>query len=302
MHKPTLVILAAGMASRYGSQKQTEGFGPSGETIMDYSIYDAIKAGFGKIVFIIREDFAQNFEPIFNTKLANKDVEIAYVYQSLQKYTDGFNINPERTKPWGTAHALLCATPAVNAPFAVINADDFYGADAFAKASNFLQNECTNSNQAIIGYALKNTLSDNGTVSRGVCTLNENGSLHSVTERTKVYEKNGELLCDEEEGTLPIAADAKASMNFFCFHNNVIELCKNEFSIFLQENASTLKSEYYLTNIADFLIKQNIASVQVIPTDAKWFGVTYKEDAPVVKERVMALVDNGTYPSNLWES
>jgi dTDP-glucose pyrophosphorylase len=301
MNKPTLVILAAGMASRYGSQKQTEGFGPSGETIMDYSIYDAIKAGFGKIVFIIRQDFAQIFEPIFNAKLANTGVEIAYVYQAIDKYTEGFVINPERTKPWGTAHALLCATPSVSGPFAVINADDFYGADAFTKASNFLQNECTPTNQAIIGYALNNTLSDNGTVSRGVCTLNEAGNLQSVTERTKVYEKDGQLLCDEEEGTIAIAADAKASMNFFCFHQNVMDVCKDEFSIFLQKNGTELKSEYYLTNIADYLIKQNIATVQVIPTDAKWFGVTYKEDAPVVKEKIDILTSNGTYPSNLWE-
>jgi UTP-glucose-1-phosphate uridylyltransferase len=300
MHKPTLVILAAGMASRFGSQKQTEGFGPSGETIMDYSIYDAIKAGFGKIVFIIREDFAQNFEPIFNAKLANKGVEVAYVYQALQSYTNGYTINPERTKPWGTAHALLCASSQVNGPFAVINADDFYGTDAFTKASNFLQHSCTHNNQSIIGYALKNTLSDNGTVSRGVCALDDNGNLKSVTERTKVYESNGQLLCDEEDGTIVIPDDAKASMNFFCFHQNVMDICKKEFDLFLQQFGTELKSEFYLTNIADYLIKNQVATIQVIPTDAKWFGVTYKEDAPIVKEKVEQLVASNAYSNNLW--
>ena len=170
MSAPTLVILAAGMASRYGSQKQTEGFGPSGETIMDYSIYDAIRAGFGKVVFIIREDFSEAFKASFEPKLNGK-IATDYVYQSIDKFTEGKNVNPERTKPWGTAHAVLCTKGAVNEPFAVINADDYYGAEAFVQAYDFLTKECNNRTYCILGYELSNTLSENGTVSRGVCSI-----------------------------------------------------------------------------------------------------------------------------------
>ncbi len=297
--KPTLIILAAGMASRYGSQKQTEGFGPNGETIMDYSIYDAIRGGFGKIVFIIRQDFAEHFEPIFNKKLEGK-AEVAYAYQSLDKYTGPYNLNPERTKPLGTAHALLCAKDAVDGPFAVINADDFYGKDAFEKGAIFLTQHCTAQNQAIVGYALQNTLSDNGTVSRGVCELDENGHLKSVTERTKVYAENGQLKCEEAESVIDIPNDAKASMNFFLFHKDVFNVCTDLFHEFMAENAHEMKAEFFLTNIADTLIKKNIATIQVIPTNAKWFGVTYKEDAPIVKQRIDDLLAANVYPADLW--
>ncbi len=300
MQKPTLVILAAGMASRYGSQKQTEGFGPNDETIMDYSIYDAINSGFGKIVFIIREDFAANFEPIFNKKLANQNVEIAYVYQSLTAFTNKYIANAERTKPWGTAHAMLCTIDVVNEPFAIINADDFYGRDAFVKAAYFLTTNCNTNNQAIIGYALKNTLSKNGTVGRGVCTLDENGNLAEVTERVKVFEKDGQIVYEENDALFPIPNNSKASMNFWCFHHSVIELCKKQFHQFLENEGQELKSEFFLPLIGDYLIKSKIATLAVIPTDAVWFGVTYKEDAPIVKERVQQLIDAGAYPSNLW--
>jgi hypothetical protein len=300
MHKPTLVILAAGMASRYGSQKQTEGFGPTGETIMDYSIYDAIKAGFGKIVFIIREDFAKHFEPVFTKKLAMQNVEIAFVYQSLDKFTEGYTIPTDRTKPWGTAHAMLCTMGVVMEPFAIINADDFYGKDAFTMAANFLTTQCNPSQQAIIGYALKNTLSQNGTVSRGVCALDNDGNLSQVVERVKVY-ANGEQMVYEEDGKeFAIDAATKASMNFWCFHPTVIDLCKEQFLHFLQAEGQALKSEFFLPLIGDYLIQHKIATIQVIPTNAQWFGVTYKEDAPIVKERVTTLTGNGTYPANLW--
>jgi UTP-glucose-1-phosphate uridylyltransferase len=297
--KSTLVILAAGMASRYGSQKQTEGFGPNAETIMDYSIYDAIRAGFSKIVFIIRKDFAENFEAVFNNKLEGK-AEVAYVYQSIDKYTGTNEVSPERVKPWGTAHALLCAKEVITEPFAVINADDFYGKDAFEKGAQFLQQYCTENKQAIVGYALQNTLSDNGTVSRGVCVLDNDGNLMSVTERTKVFAENNELKCEEPEGVLAIPNDAKASMNFFLFHHSILNIVESEFNVFLQKNGKELKAEYFLTNIADYLIKNNLATIKVIPTDAKWFGVTYKEDAPVVKEKVTKLINDGVYPANLW--
>jgi choline kinase len=299
MSKPTLVILAAGMASRYGSMKQTEGFGPSGETIMDYSIYDALQAGFGKIIFIIRKDFAAAFEENFNKKLEGK-IKVAYVYQELNTALDGYIANTERVKPWGTGHALLCAIENIQKPFAIINADDFYGKDAFVMASNFLQNNCTASKYAIIGYELANTLSDNGTVSRGVCVVQENGDLASVTERTKVYKKDGQLVNEDEQGIIPIDNEARASMNFWCFDKSVLEICKKLFSEFLQKQGQELKSEFFLTNIGDYVIKQHIASIAVIPTSAHWFGVTYKEDAPIVKSKVNALITSKTYPTSLW--
>lgn len=300
MSKPILVILAAGMASRYGSQKQTEGFGPNGETIMDYSIYDAIQSGFGKVVFIIREDFAAAFEPIYNQKLANAGIEIAYVYQGLQKFLNGYQAAPEREKPWGTAHAMLCAGEAIDAPFAIINADDFYGRDAFEKAYKFLTTDCTATNQALIGYELKNTLSENGTVSRGVCEVNDHNELISITERTKVFEQEGQMVYEEEGNLSSLTTAQKASMNFWLFHPSIIKDAEEQFAIFLQQKGKELKSEFFLPILADYLIKSGKAAMHVIPTQAVWFGVTYKEDAPVVKNRVSELVAAGTYPTPLF--
>ena len=194
--KPTLVILAAGMASRYGSMKQVQGFGPNGETIMDYSIYDAIRAGFGKIVFIIRREFAEDFKNIFEPKLKGR-VETAYVYQEMDSYLGDFEVPAERKKPWGTAHAVLCADDAVSEPFAVINADDFYGSDAFTKAYDFLTRECLPSLYAIIGYDLNNTLSEHGSVSRGVCEVDEEGYLTDINERTQIYREEGRIIYEE---------------------------------------------------------------------------------------------------------
>jgi choline kinase len=299
MSKPTLVILAAGMASRYGSMKQTEGFGPNGETIMDYSIYDAIRAGFGKVIFIIRKDFAEQFEPIFNKKLGDKII-VEYVYQELMSFTQNVAIHPERVKPWGTGHAMLCAAEKINEPFAVINADDFYGKDAFAMAANFLSEDCTASRYAIVGYELIKTLSDNGTVSRGVCTLNENGTLVSIEERTKVFEKDEELVYEDGEQLFPIAKNARASMNFWLFDPSILPITQRLFNEFLVENGQELKSEFFLTNIGDYVIKNEIASIQVIPTSAHWFGVTYKEDAEIVKDKVNQLIAQEVYPKSLW--
>jgi dTDP-glucose pyrophosphorylase len=299
MSKPTLVILAAGMASRYGSMKQTEGFGPSGETIMDYSIFDAIRAGFGKIVFIIRKDFAAAFEAIFNEKLADK-VEVVYVYQELKSYTGNHAIPAERTKPWGTAHALLCAKENIHGPFAVINADDFYGQHSFVMAADFLMHKCSPTNQAIIGYELANTLSENGTVSRGVCAINADGTLAGITERTKVYSKDGQMMYDEADEHFEVPNDSRASMNFFCFHQSILAICEAEFDAFLTKESTNLKAEFFLTNIGDYLIKNKVATVQVLPTSALWFGVTYKEDAPVVAQKVNDLVAKKVYPVALW--
>ncbi|MBS4043135.1 MAG: nucleotidyltransferase [Chitinophagaceae bacterium] len=297
--KPTLVILAAGMASRYGSMKQVQAFGPSGETIMDYSIYDAIQAGFGKIIFIIREEFASAFESSFNKKLANK-ITVEYVYQDIQKFVADQPIATDRVKPWGTAHALLCCKGKINEPFAIINADDFYGADAFKMAFEFLTTQCNDKMYGILGYQLSNTLSENGSVSRGVCEVDEKGNLITINERTKIFEENNRIIYEVEEGKFELSTEAKVSMNYMCFAPNVIDLCEIEFQLFLEKNGKDLKSEFFLPSITNKYIQHNIGVVKVIPTAAKWFGVTYKEDAPAVKSSIEQMVNAGIYPNNLW--
>ncbi len=297
--KPTLVILAAGMASRYGSMKQTEGFGPGGETIMDYSIYDAIRAGFGKVVFIIRKDFANQFQKTFNEKLDGK-IGVEYVYQELESFVHD-NLIPEgRTKPWGTAHAVLCAQDALHEPFAVINADDFYGADAFVQADKFLRTQCNEKTAAIIGYQLDKTLSDHGTVSRGVCEVNSNQELVSITERTKIYPEGEKVYYEDGEGKAEVSGNSKVSMNFWCFHPSIFPLMRKLFAEFLEANRTNPKSEFFIPIVADHFIKEAGGKVLVIPTSANWFGVTYKEDAPSVKASLDGLISSKAYPEKLW--
>ncbi|HEU0065261.1 MAG TPA: sugar phosphate nucleotidyltransferase, partial [Flavisolibacter sp.] len=299
--KPTLVIMAAGMASRYGSMKQIQQFGPSGETIMDYSIYDAINSGFEKVVFIIRRDFAEDFKNIFEPKLGGK-IETAYVYQEMDKYIDGFSVPPDRAKPWGTAHAILCARDEVKDSFAVINADDFYGRDAFQKAHDFLRNGCTENVYAIIGYELSKTLSENGSVSRGVCEVDFEGNLVAINERLKIYRQNGMMVFEEADGSKhEVPSDAKASMNFWCFHPSIFNFLESKFKEFLEKNISNPKSEYLIPYAADQYIKDRLGIIKVIPTSSQWFGVTYKEDAPVVQKKLNELVQKKEYPKNLWE-
>ena len=301
--KPSLVILAAGMASRYGSQKQTEGFGPNGETIMEYSIYDAIEAGFEKVIFIIRESFANEFKANFEPKLNGK-IKTEYVFQSINKYTNGYEINEERIKPWGTAHALLCTKFHVNDPFAVINADDYYGKDAFLSAYHFLVNNCDSKTYAIIGYRLDNTLSDNGTVTRGVCNINNEGFLLNIHETSFIYRNNeGNIVYKESELSeieLPLEGNTLVSMNFMCFSPSFLELCENGFNQFLSNNAKSLKAEFLIPNLVGDFIKTIPNGVKVIPTKSEWFGVTYKEDAPVVKASINKLIETGIYTNNLW--
>ncbi|MEO7523277.1 MAG: sugar phosphate nucleotidyltransferase, partial [Ferruginibacter sp.] len=214
MTRPTLLILAAGMASRYGSMKQTEGFGPSGETIMDYSIYDAINAGFGKVVFIIRKDFADDFKANFGAKLKGK-IEVDYVYQEMNCFVNEKHMPAERSKPWGTGHAILCAMDIVKEPFAVINADDYYGKDAFVKAADFLNNDCNEHTYAIIGYQLDKTLSEHGTVSRGVCDVDESNNLISINERVKIYKnEEGNVIFEENDNLIEVPGNQSVSMNF----------------------------------------------------------------------------------------
>ena len=297
--KPTLMILAAGMASRYGSMKQTEGFGPHGETIMDYSIYDAIRAGFGKVVFIIRKDFAENFKATFEPKLKGK-IETEYVFQEMDSFTEGFKIPAERSKPWGTAHAVLCAKDVVNEPFAVINADDFYGRNAFEKAFEFLTNECDEKTYSLIGYELNKTLSEYGTVSRGVCDVDDKGNLVSITERTKIYKEGNEIVFEENGEKKKVSFDSKVSMNFWCFHSSVFELTEKLFHQFLTDHINEPKSEFFIPIVADHFIKEKEGVIKVISTSSQWFGVTYKEDAPVVAKSLNQLIDKGDYPQSLW--
>jgi dTDP-glucose pyrophosphorylase len=298
--QPTLLILAAGMASRYGSMKQIQGFGPSGETIMDYSIYDAIRAGFTKVVFIIREDFADNFKNIMEPKLKGR-IATDYVYQDMHSFTGDYTVPAERTKPWGTAHAVLCAKDAVKEPFAVINADDFYGRDAFEKAYAFLTKEVNEKLYCIIGYELAKTLSDNGTVSRGVCQVDANGNLVSIAERTKIYRDGDKITYEEGDKKFEVPFDSKVSMNFWGFDPSVFAYTQKIFAEFLKEEGSNPKAEFFIPIIGDKLIKEGKGNIKVIPTDAQWFGVTYKEDAPGVQASLNALIAKGEYPSNLWK-
>ncbi len=295
----TLVILAAGMASRYGSMKQTQGFGPSGETIMEYSIYDAIQAGFTKVVFIIRKDFADNFKAMLEPKLKGK-IETAYVFQQLDSFTGGREIPSERVKPWGTAHAVLCCRDEVKEPFAVINADDFYGRDAFVKAHDFITNKCTDQTFAVLGYRLANTLSEHGSVSRGVIATNERNEMVGIDERLKIYRKDGEIVYEEENNLVALPDNTKVSMNFFCFSPAYIRMCEEEFGQFLDANMSNPKAEFLIPKMADHFIRSGKGVIEIVPTDAKWFGVTYVEDAPVVQASINAVVASGVYPANLW--
>ena len=297
--QPTLLILAAGMASRYGSMKQTEGFGPSGETIMEYSIYDAIRAGFGKVVFIIRKDFAEGFKNTFEPKLKGK-IKTEYVYQEMSSYLNGMPIPEGRTKPWGTAHAILCAKEAIKEPFAVINADDFYGQDAFVKAAHFLNKGCDEKTYSIIGYELAKTLSEHGTVSRGVCQVDAHNNLVSITERTKIYREGDDIVYEDEDGKHEVPFGSSVSMNFWCFHQALFPVTEKLFHQFVKANSHNIKAEFFIPLIGDEFVKTGGGTIKVIPCSSQWFGVTYKEDAPVVKASIDKLIADGEYPTSLW--
>ena len=298
--KPTLLILAAGMASRYGSMKQVDGFGPHGETIIDYSIYDAIKAGFGKVSFIIREEFAEPFKAIFEPKLKGR-IETDYVYQSYDLKPFGIDKIIERAKPWGTAHAVLSARNQIHEPFCVINADDFYGYDAFEKMAKFLNTEVADDKFSIIGYQVDRTLSEYGTVSRGVCQVDENHNMIAINERLKVYfAKDGSVVYEEDGKEISLPSNTPVSMNFWGFTPAVFAKTEPLFKAFVEKNQNDPKAEFFIPLIGDELIKSGEASFKVIPTSSKWFGVTYKEDKPIVQKNISDLVNSGVYPENLW--
>ena len=297
--KPTLLILAAGMGSRYGGLKQIDGIGPNKEPIIEYSIYDAINSGFGKIVFVIRREFDEAFRFRFD-KFADK-IAIEYVYQEVNIKVDGIN-TIERTKPWGTSHAVLVAKDVINEPFAVINADDYYGAGSFQLIADFLTNECSPSLMAMVGYTLCNTLSEYGTVNRGVCEVDNKNNLVEVIERTKIAEQNGvvnyNVGADETLGA--IDRNVPVSMNYWGFHPSIFAEIEKGLHDFMRENPTNPTAEYYIPNIVTNMIVSGQMSVRVIPTDDNWFGVTYKEDKPMAIAAINQCIADGVYPENLW--
>jgi NDP-sugar pyrophosphorylase family protein len=266
---------------------------------MDYSIFDSIRAGFGKVVFIIRKEFAENFKSIFEPKLKGR-IETAYVFQELNLYTNGFTYSVDRTKPWGTAHAVLCAKEAVREPFAVINADDFYGHNAFNNAASFLNVGCKENNFAIVGYDLVKTLSEHGTVNRGVCRLNNEGNLATITERINIAKEGNVIVSGDGLEPKELSVNTRVSMNFWCFDLSFFSYTQTLFSDFLLQHGKELKSEFFIPIVADQFIKEG-GKVEVVPTTSLWFGVTYKEDAPFVQQSLNKLIAEGEYPASLWQ-
>ena len=301
--KPTLVVLAAGMGSRYGGLKQVDPVGPSGEAILDYSVFDAIRGGFGKIVFVIRKDFEAEFKEKVGGKYEGL-VPVDYCFQDINDLPAPYSVPDGRTKPWGTAHATRAARTAVNEPFAVINADDFYGRDAFAKLGAFLSApDCGASGKmhfAMVGYRLDVTLSENGSVARGICDVADDGALKGVTEMTKLV-KAGDVAENRENPDAPVKVplDARVSMNLWGFQPELFAELERRFPAWLEKNGGLPKSEWYIPFVVDELIKEGKAECRVLPTDSRWFGVTYREDKPFVMSEIKKLVDAGEYPANL---
>ncbi len=297
--KPTLLVLAAGMGSRYGGLKQMDEIGPSGESIIDYSVYDAIRAGFGKVVFVIRHSFADQFKARFEPRLKGR-IEVEFVYQELDYLPKGFTVPEGREKPWGTGHAILMAKDAIHTPFAIVNADDFYGREAYQQVADFLNTSKGANEYAMVGYALHNTLSEHGTVSRGVCQTDAVGNLTSLVERTKIGFEGNQIFFYEDDSKTELTGNEPVSMNFWAFKPLYFEQLSSEFNQFLIARGSELKSEFYFNGVVDKLIKAGTVTTKVINTPAKWFGVTYQEDKPMVKQSLNNLIEKGEYPQNLW--
>ena len=305
MVKPTLLVLAAGMGSRYGSLKQMDGVGPNGEAIIDYSIYDAIRAGFGKVVFVIRHSFEKEFKEMFSPERFGGKIEVDFVFQELDYLPEGFSVPEGREKPWGTNHAVMMGATAVHEPFAVINSDDFYGTDAYRVMGEYLAKlDGAKGEYAMIGYEVNKTLSDNGTVSRGVCTVNEEGFLTSMVERTKI-ERNAEgtIVFHDLGDDQPLAENAPVSMNFFGFTPDYFAHSAEGFKEFLASDdvKTNLKAEFFIPLMVNKLVASGDARLKVLSTTAQWFGVTYKEDKPALVAKIEKLIEEGVYPRNLWE-
>jgi NDP-sugar pyrophosphorylase family protein len=297
--KLALLVLAAGIGSRYGGIKQIDGFGPKGETIMDYSLFDAIQAGFTKIVFIVRDEILDTVKEKFLPKLQGK-VEVEFVVQSLDKMlTPGYE-NAERTKPWGTGHAMLCARPAINEPFVAINADDFYGRKSFVSIANFFANNAAG-DHAMVGYTLKNVLSEHGSVSRGCGEKDAQGFLTSVVERTTIIKEDGKIIAKEKSGDIELSPETPTSMNFWGFQPSIFGFAAKLFEDFLKNNRDNLKAEFYIPLIANEIVHGGNGKVKILTGSDVWFGVTYKEDKEEVSRRIKELVVSGEYPETLWK-
>lgn len=297
--KPTLLILAAGIGSRYGGVKQMDQIGPSGESIIDYSVYDAIRAGFKKVVFVLNPKIIDDFKNVYENNLNGK-IETEYILQEISNIPEGIEYNKDRVKPWGTAHAVMVAKNYINEPFAVVNADDFYGREAYEVMLTHLGNLSNESTDySMVGYRLKNTLSENGSVSRGICSL-ENGYLSDVVERTKIYPENSKIVYEEDGNKNEISGESIVSMNFWGFSPKFFEQMEEDFRKFIVHNSNNLKAEFYIPFVVNNLIVSNKAKVKVLTSESSWFGVTYKEDKQETIIKIKDLVDNGKYPSKLW--
>lgn len=300
--KPTLLILAAGMGSRYGGLKQIDQVGPSGEAIIDYSIYDAIRAGFEKVSFIIRKNIEKEFREVFEKKLSGK-VETDFIFQELEMVPEGISYSSERVKPWGTAHAVWVARNHIREPFVVINADDFYGAGSYQTMADYLKRDdmVNTTDYSMVGYQVRHTLSDFGAVTRGVCEATDDDYMKAVVERTEIVKEGQDIYYkDEVEGKVPLTGDELVSMNFWGFTPTIFDQFEKAFTTFIRENADQNKSELYIPKVINELVAQNVASVKVLPSRDQWFGVTYREDKPIAVENIRKLVEQGVYPDNLW--
>jgi hypothetical protein len=300
--KPTLFVLAAGLGSRYGGLKQMDGVGPSGETIMEYSVYDAIESGFGKVVFVIRHSFDGAFREFIDTRFA-KRIPVEIVYQEITDLPDGYQPLPEREKPWGTNHAVLMAKDVIKEPFCVINADDFYGRKSFEVMSEFLKNVEGKTNEySMVGFRIQNTLSESGAVARGVSQTDERGYLTTVVERTHIERFDDGIKYRDADGEWHlIEYNTPVSMNIWGFTPDYFVHSETRFKAFLDEHGKELKSEFFIPLVINALVNEKIATVRVLDTDSQWFGVTYKEDKPSVIAKINQLVKNNIYPDNLWK-
>ncbi len=297
--KPTLVVLAAGLGSRFGGLKQLEVVGPQGEAIIDYSVYDAVRSGFGKVVFVIKKEM----ETAFREKLMKRfetRIETTCAFQELDMLPDGYTLPPERKKPWGTAHAVLAAKKSVQNPFAVINADDYYGREAFHEMQKFLTADRGDGEYGLMGYRLGNTLSEHGSVSRGICEIDDRHYLRFVEEVTKISRKGARIVRHDINEPDILSEDTIVSMNMWGFSTAVFDQIEAGFSAFLDEKIDDPNAEYYIPVMVDRLIRDSRVKVKVLRSDAAWFGITYKEDLQTAKTTLLKKIDNGEYPRSLW--
>ena len=298
--KPTLLVLAAGMGTRYGGNKQLDEVGPSGETIIDYSIYDAIRAGFGKIVFVIRRDIEEQVRERFDKRLKGR-VEVDYAFQEITNLPEGVKVSPERKKPWGTSHAIIVAKDKIKEPFGVINADDYYGVESFKTLHDFLVNDKDPDCYCIIGYKLKNTLSEHGNVNRGVCSIGKDYFLKSIVETVQIEKTPDGAKAPAADGiTLRLTGEEVVSMNLWGFKSSCFGLLEEEFRDFINKSGMDLKSELYIPTALDRFVRSGKITIKILMTNEKWFGVTYREDKPSVVESITKMINKGVYPAKIY--